>query len=400
MKLSNITGRGMQWGAMAGAAGLLLVACGDSDGGVGSTASGGSAGTGAATSGGTSGSATGGTGNASTGGTGNASTGGSGNAGSGGGGNAGSGGTGNAGSGGTGNAGSGGTGNAGSGGNGGSGAVTSNECFADIQDGLIVWDYDVQGITTGSHCKGTNQQDIKGIQRIVYLGDSIMNGTPPTPQAQMVRNRLDPLLKARFPGATSKSCAVNGARNDDLMKSQIPNCFGDAATRNVKTLTLVISGGNDIAAIAGDKPPLAEAKAEASGYVAEFRQAIEYLKDSTNFPAGNDVVFSNVYEYTDTSANLSSCALANLVGLSGTWLNGAAVLVGMNEQYAKISVDTGSDMVFMMEDFCGHGYKRDDASLQCYRGPGTPLWFDLTCIHPNPEGHGALADMFMKVITE
>lgn len=390
MKLSNITGRGMQWSAMAGAAGLLLVACGsDSGSDTGNSQSGGSAGTGATAAGGSAGD--GGSGNASSGGSGNTSNGGTGGS------NGGAAGAGNAGAGGAGNGGAGGSG---AGGNGGSGAVTSNECFADIQDGLIVWDYDVQGITTGSHCKGTNQQDIKDIERIVYLGDSIMNGTPPTPQAQMVRNLLDPLLKARFPGATSKSCAVNGARNDDLMKSQIPNCFGDAATRNVKTLTLVISGGNDIAAIAGDKPPLAEAKAEADGYVADFRQAIEYLKDSTNFPAGNDVVFSNVYEYTDTSANLSSCALANLVGLSGTWLNGAAVLVGMNEQYAKIAVDTGSDMVFMMEDFCGHGYKRDDMNLQCYRGPNTPLWFDLTCIHPNPDGHAALASMFMKVIEE
>ncbi len=286
------------------------------------------------------------------------------------------------------------------GGNGGSGAVTSNDCFADIQDGLIVWDYDVQGITTGSHCHGTNHQDIQGIERIVYLGDSIMNGTPPTPSAEFVRTQLDTALKTKFPGVETKSCAVNGARNDDLMKSQIPNCFGDADVRNVKTLTLVISGGNDIAAIARDKPELAAAQAEANGYVDVMREAITYLKDATNFPMGNDVVFANVYEYTDTSADLSSCPTAGLAGLSGTWLSGAAVLVGMNEGYAKIAADTGADMVFMMEQFCGHGYRRDRMDLQCYRGPNAEQWFDITCIHPTPAGHTALAGFFMDVIEE
>ncbi|MCA9640435.1 MAG: hypothetical protein KC492_07045, partial [Myxococcales bacterium] len=212
--------------------------------------------------------------------------------------------------------------------------------------------------------------------------------------------QLDSQLKTLFPGVETKSCAVNGARNDDLMKSQIPNCFGDANTRNVKTLTLVISGGNDIAAIARDKPDLATSQAEAAGYVDEMRSAIEYLKDSTNFPMGNDVVFANIYEYTDTSADLSSCPAAGFAGLSGTWLNGAQVLVGMNEGYAKIAVDTGADMVFMMEQFCGHGYRRDRMDLQCYRGANTEQWFDISCIHPTPAGHTALAGFFMDVIQE
>jgi len=28
------------------------------------------------------------------------------------------------------------------------------------------------------------------------------------------------------------------------------------------------------------------------------------------------------------------------------------------------------------------------------------LWFDLTCIHPNPTGHEVIADMFMDVVLE
>ena len=36
----------------------------------------------------------------------------------------------------------------------------------------------------------------------------------------------------------------------------------------------------------------------------------------------------------------------------------------------------------------------------CYRGPDMDNWFDFTCIHPTPTGHGALADMFFDVISE
>ena len=64
----------------------------------------------------------------------------------------------------------------------------------------------------------------------------------------------------------------------------------------------------------------------------------------------------------------------------------------------KTAVDLQADMVFLLEHFCGHGYMRDDPTLQCYRGPNTELWFDLTCIHPTPNGHGQVANLFQEVI--
>jgi len=66
----------------------------------------------------------------------------------------------------------------------------------------------------------------------------------------------------------------------------------------------------------------------------------------------------------------------------------------------SIAVDTRTDMIFMLESFCGHGHAHDDPSAPCYRGPGTEIWFDLSCIHPNPTGHGVIADMVMSVVTE
>ncbi len=66
----------------------------------------------------------------------------------------------------------------------------------------------------------------------------------------------------------------------------------------------------------------------------------------------------------------------------------------------KVAVDTKTDMIFMLESFCGHGYKKDDPTSPCYRGPNQALWFDLTCIHPNVDGHAALADLFYQTIKE
>ena len=57
-------------------------------------------------------------------------------------------------------------------------------------------------------------------------------------------------------------------------------------------------------------------------------------------------------------------------------------------------------MTFLLEDFCGHGFENENPAAPCYRGPNTPQWFDLTCIHPNPAGHDHISEMFMAVVNE
>lgn len=282
----------------------------------------------------------------------------------------------------------------------GDGNPLSTDCFAPIQQpgSLVSWEYDSAGIVVGTHCHGTDHQDIDTVNRVVFLGDSIMKGTPPTPESAFVRTLIANQLRDRFGVGDIVECSEWGARNDDLMQ-QRTDCFS-ASNMNQPTLTIIIMGGNDIAKIAKDKPSVADSVVIVDQDLAELRDTIEWLTDPTNFPNGNYVVFANVYEYTDTSADLSSCILAATQGLSGKWLSGARVITYMNEGYAQIAADTGTDMVFLMEAFCGHGFKLADPTLQCYRGPGAEMWFDGTCIHPNPAGHGIIAELFMDVIEE
>ena len=72
----------------------------------------------------------------------------------------------------------------------------------------------------------------------------------------------------------------------------------------------------------------------------------------------------------------------------------------MMEEYMRIAVETGTDMVFFGEHACGHGYSYQDSDSRCYRGADADLWLDLTCMHPSAAGHAGLADLFLAVVDE
>jgi lysophospholipase L1-like esterase len=294
-------------------------------------------------------------------------------------------------------------------------------------------DYDQYDPVIGSHCKGTNMQDIKGVQRVVFLGDSITVGTPPTdlnPAAvyrAILAQKLATLFNITPPGlgwgaadiingvalpaesGDFVSCAKWGARTDDLMKdsTQVEDCI-PPDKRNLHHLVIMTMGGNDIDAITKDGGGTNPAKtipqlwADTQAFIDNLRNAVTWMKDPNNVPGGVDVVFSNNYEFTDGTGDVASCPASGIAQIQ-PWTDLQAqvdMVVYAEEQYLKIAVDTKSDMIFMLESFCGHGYKRDDPTSPCYRGPNQPLWFDLTCIHPNNDGHAALADLFYQTIAE
>lgn len=279
-------------------------------------------------------------------------------------------------------------------------ALTAAECFKDLVGPVPGPDYDQFKPTLAKSCGGTHHQDIKGVEKVVFLGDSVTVGTPPTMPGDFYRTRLQEKLKQKF-GASIEvaSCAKWGARTDDLLEGgkQIEACF-KSGIETKKTLVVMTNGGNDIHAWAKDKLSPADAMTAADAALARLKTAVEWLKSPEHFPNGSYVVFANVYEYTDTSGDLSSCPAASLAGMDGSWPEGKPAIVHFEEGFMKTAVETKTDMMFLFEHFCGHGYKRKDASLQCYRGADAKLWFDATCIHPTPDGHDQIALQFAKVI--
>jgi lysophospholipase L1-like esterase len=278
--------------------------------------------------------------------------------------------------------------------------TTIKECFKSIEGAIVGPDYDQYGPKVGKNCSGTRQQTITGVEKLVFLGDSVTKGTPPTLPWDFYQARVTNAVKQKF-GANIEvaDCSKWGARTDDFLDggNQIPQCF-PTGVENKKTLVVMTMGGNDINAWQGDKLDAQGAYDAATEAAKLMGDALHWLKDPAHFPNGSYVVFANVYEYTDTSGELLSCPQAAIEGVSGTWKEGTAAVVHLQEEYMRYAMDTGTDMIFLLEAFCGHGYKRMDPSLQCYRGPNAELWFDLTCIHPNPKGHEVIANMFMDVI--
>jgi lysophospholipase L1-like esterase len=278
--------------------------------------------------------------------------------------------------------------------------LTAKECFKNLAGTVPGPDYDKFKPTLAKSCAGTHHQNITGVQKVVFLGDSVTVGTPPTLPNDFYRLRLEGPLKKKFGSSVEfASCAKWGARTDDLLEggNQIGQCF-PSGVENKKTLIIMTNGGNDIHAWAKDKLTTEQALAQADDAIKKLRTAIEWLTSKTHFPNGSYVTFSNVYEYTDTSGDLSSCPTAQLAGMDGAWPQGKAAVVHFEEEFMHVAVDTKTDMMFLLEHFCGHGYKRKDTKLQCYRGPSAELWFDATCIHPTPEGHEQIANQFAKVI--
>jgi lysophospholipase L1-like esterase len=202
------------------------------------------------------------------------------------------------------------------------------------------------------------------------------------------------------------SCSKWGARTLDLPtngsgKKQIEACF--AAPQSKKTLVIMTVGGNDFASLAKqgmagtDKATL---MSQIDDAIAQLSGAIGELQDPVRFPAGSYIVLANVYEFTDGTRDEMACAAAGAAGFNKAWADGPAVFAYLDEQIVKTAVQKNVDVVFMEENFCGHGFKAADPAAPCYRGPNTPLWFDpITCIHPNTAGHAALAEMFFQVVS-
>jgi lysophospholipase L1-like esterase len=279
--------------------------------------------------------------------------------------------------------------------------LTASSCFADLVGSVKGPDYDQFHPVIQAQCAGTHHQQIKSVEKLVFVGDSITTGTPPNLPNQIYRTILANQLTKKFGALEIVDCSAWGARMIDLLdsngKQQLAKCLPNSVEQK-RTLVVMTMGGNDIGAWAKDDLDMSAANAAADAAAALLRDAVAWVKDSKRFPNGSYFVFANDYEYTDTSGDLLSCPAASLAGFKKNWPQGAPAVVHLQEQLMKAAVDYGADMLFLLEHFCGHGYRRTDSSLQCYRGPNAELWFDLTCIHPNPAGHAQLADLFQKVI--
>lgn len=322
-------------------------------------------------------------------------------------------------------------------------------CFGEIWDETVANpDYDQFAPTIADHCLGTAHQDIEGVESVVILGDSVAQGTPnlahllSTDNAHFWRNLLSEWLADTFDvdrggllewglwkaydyvsGAAVQqtsgqfhNCSKWGARTDDLLAGggQLGKCFPDGGS-DKRTLVVFTMGGNDVSKVSqvgGEASPeevaagYPTAWALAESTITFLEEALLWLKDPQRFPNGSYVIFANPFEFTDGTGETSACPVASLAGYQ-QWADPSAqetIVIWMLEQYMRLAVETQTDMVWMLEHFCGHGWvaagPNPDPANRCYRGEGTEIWFDETCIHPNPAGHHAIFEMFQASVAD
>jgi len=305
---------------------------------------------------------------------------------------------------------------------------TFDQCFGDL-DPVVT--YAGTELTIGTHCMGTDHQAISGVERVVFIGDSVTVGTPPTAADDWWRNRvaddLVDLWGLEAPGwdwenvslwdgtvYTTESgdfscCAKWGARTDDLMlepHQQIQTCIPEDA-RNQMNLVLMTIGGNDLFNLLEeirDGVDPAESEAQWQGAIEDLQDAVHYLKGSDDFPGGIHLVVANIFDVTDETGalDIAECTGPEWIGLYDPLLDPLThdLAIAWQEEVAALASETGSDLVFMGEHFCGHGYNYADATGRCYRGGVSEVWYDLTCMHPSAAGHEAISEMFMATILE
>ena len=176
--------------------------------------------------------------------------------------------------------------------------MMASECFAAPDGSLPGPNYDQFKPIIPSSCSGTHHQDIQGVEKVVFLGDSVTVGTPPTPEDDYYRSRLTATLRAKYGDSLEvQSCAQFGAQVEDLLinDEQLKACF-PSGVEPKRTLIVMTNGGNDVFEWA--KVPLSatDALAKAQEVLTSLRTSIDWLKDPAHFPKGSFVVYANVYE--------------------------------------------------------------------------------------------------------
>jgi lysophospholipase L1-like esterase len=241
---------------------------------------------------------------------------------------------------------------------------------------------------------GTNNQDIVGVTRVIFLGDSI-TATPylTSPWSDRIR----PDLRSLFVADTEfQNYAAWGARTEDVLSDQLPR-IDTASTK--RTLVMFTIGGNDALQVIGDD--IDTSLAHMVTKLANLRAILDWLYDPAHFPGGVFVVYGNIYDPTDGEGDFTHCG----VGASyADWPVVETLANTVNGWYLDEAMAHGADLLDMHGLFLGHGYNNTDTANPYYcRGCAPtcpcPRWFDLTCIHPSSDGHAALAAFFFGIVS-
>jgi lysophospholipase L1-like esterase len=241
---------------------------------------------------------------------------------------------------------------------------------------------------------GVKNQVVRDVERVIFLGDSI-TATPylTPPWSDRIRDDLQGLFGS---DVEFQNYAAWGAITDDILSEQLPRID---TTSTKRTLVMFTIGGNDALQVIGQDTT--SSLDHMATKVENIRTALTWLYDPANVPGGVYVIFANVYDPTDGEGDFTHCGFG--AGLED-WPNCDEVATTANGWYEDLADEFGADLLDLHDLFAGHGYNNGDATNPWYCNEcdpctsGCPRWYDLTCIHPNSDGHEALAGFFLCMV--
>ncbi|MEZ4436998.1 MAG: hypothetical protein R3F65_31775 [bacterium] len=297
-------------------------------------------------------------------------------------------------------------------------------CPSPLGDAPFAPDYAAASPTFGSHCFGTDHQDIVGVKQVVFLGDDFLIGDERAPGAQM-RALIAPRLAARFhitpPAAdwteidlidglpaTRRSgdfivCAGPGARAEELDGPLLTDCLDDIERRHA-TLVIMQIGLGDLEAIATQIDETVDLDLLPSQLgplldrsMRSIRSAIGWLRDRDHLPRGAFVVLVNQIDLTDGTGDTRGCP--DWPALDRPRQEIFRLLVGrFNTALMGIAVEEGVDVVLAQEQFCGYGPLAEDPDPICDRDGAREVVGN--CRSLMPDGEQRLAELVEAVILE
>ena len=276
----------------------------------------------------------------------------------------------------------------------------------DDDDTPVEWDYELDPDVDGYVPDGYVPVDPA---RVIYLGDSITAGAGASSGSTsytslLVENDEDEwggwgeqdLRSLYGDGFEVVDVSRGGATTSSLVQDQLPALsseLGDSVSGS--SIVVMTVGGNDMQSalfpILLSNDPDAVATERIGEVEANMETTLDYFEDSTRFPDGVHLFFTNIYEPSD-AVGVSQCFFETDYSTILRHFDQA------NATMRALAEERGTAMVDLRGHFLGHGMYSDDESVEAYDAQDPTQWFSDDCIHPNDRGHHELRRLFITAI--
>jgi len=185
------------------------------------------------------------------------------------------------------------------------------------------------------------------------------------------------------PGSDRFGLAVDGARVDDLVTTQLPNVPTDA------TAIVVAIGIDDYLDAAGTSGEIGTHQAGDFGVALDTLLA--GLRDGNRFPVLPNVYLVNIVDPADGAGDASAV-------YGGAWPAAGEVLAAFNAEVSRAAGAHSARLVDAHRAYLGHASHSADPANPNYHSVDPTSWLQPDLIHLDRRGHSELRRLLLNAI--